>query len=245
LIANDLTLVPLLTAQDPVELACDNDRLPQSDRLTEFNSTVLQPSLARKLYNPGRHPGYLVYGLGGPKILVSHPFRGAKGELYDIYGNSLDVVTSLMMRGYRGTFLFFDYLPGLNFEMEGVPAWLLWFSLVAGHSDLVVFVKYGGEFGRSQEFEAEFTPNRVQKKIVEIPDGELQWAEEHEFREIDFYAAGEAGSTKEDFYRVEAEHAKPFLDGYVHPGVPDALIRIDESGQAMQFPLDYPMYEAG
>jgi len=60
-----------------IDLSLDNQWLPQTDALERFNHNVLMPSMARKLYNPGRHPGYLVYGLGGPKILVSHPFRGA------------------------------------------------------------------------------------------------------------------------------------------------------------------------
>ncbi len=119
----------------------DNERLPAGDVVGDFNCNVLQPSLSRKLYNPGRHPGYLVYGLGGPRILVSHPFRGATGELYDVYANSADVVTSLILDGYNGSFLFLDNLVGLNTDVRGVPAWLVWFSLIAVHSDIVLFIR--------------------------------------------------------------------------------------------------------
>jgi hypothetical protein len=94
-----------------------------------------------------------VYGLGGPRILVSHPFQGRTEDIYDLYANSIDVVTSLCLRGYRGTFHLLDYLPGLNPEIEGVPAWALWFSIIAAHSDLIIFVK---------EFEGDFQdPSRV------------------------------------------------------------------------------------
>lgn len=42
---------------------------------------MVQSSLSRKLYRAGRHHGSLVYGLSGPRILVSHPFQGQE----DVY----------------------------------------------------------------------------------------------------------------------------------------------------------------
>jgi len=77
--------------------------LPAPVDLSRLNLNVLRPSLSRKIYNPGRHEGYVVYGLGGPRILVSYPFHGATDEEYDVYTNSIDAVTSLTMRGYHGT----------------------------------------------------------------------------------------------------------------------------------------------
>jgi hypothetical protein len=112
----------------------DNVRLPQDERLKAFNTHVLHPTLSRKLYRAGRHHGSLVYGLGGPRILVSHPFLGIEEDIYDVFANSLDVVTSLGLRGYHGTFHFLDYVGGLNQEIEGFPAWALWFSATVSDS---------------------------------------------------------------------------------------------------------------
>jgi hypothetical protein len=245
-IADELKFRPLLRHEQDLE--CDNNRLSACKDLAMFNSTVLQPSLSRKLYNPGRQPGYLVYGLGGPKILVSHPFRGINGEFYDVYRNSLDVVTSLILRGYHGTFLFLDNLPGLDSTLNGIPAWLAWFSLIAGHSDVVLFVKqHEGGFGQWQRGEIDFTPDRVQKKIVDIPYEELIWASDPEVKEGTevIYVTGKAGgSTKGDFDAIEAEHAGPLIEGYATSRFPrDRFIRIDEQGDVTQYPLDYPLYE--
>jgi hypothetical protein len=231
------------------DLRCDNDTLRQSRALNGFNSNVIQPSLARKLYNPGRHHGYLVYGLGGPKILVSHPFQGVGRVVYDVYNNSADVVTSLMNRGYAGTFLFLDNLDGLNAEVKRVPAWLLWFSMIAAHSDLVLFIKeYEEDFGRSQRMEIDFTPDRVQKKVVEIPHEELTWAkkpEEVEGARI-LYGGNGRAMTEEEFRAEEAKHALPFVDLYANAEYPkDRIIRISEEMELSQYPLNYTFYEAG
>ena len=63
-------------ATGSVRFEPDNDRLRCAAQIDEFNHNVLHPDLARKIYNPGKRAGYMVYGLGGPRILVSHPFRG-------------------------------------------------------------------------------------------------------------------------------------------------------------------------
>jgi hypothetical protein len=250
-IATGLNLLWTFSIEEDLER--DNDKLPECEELNQFNSNVMLPSLSRKLYNPGSHHGYMVYGLGGPKILVSHPFQGISGEVYNLYNNpfdlhnnTIDVVTSLMMRGYHGRFLFLDNLHGLNFEVKGVPAWLLWFSLIAAHSDLVLFIKENDEgFSQSQRREIEFTPDRVQKKIVEIPDEELKWATklENAYEHI-FYITGQKGqNTKEEYYKIEAEHAGPFIREYANTDVPhDRLFRI-ELGTITEYPLDYTMYE--
>lgn len=180
----------------------------------KFLWNLVQPSLSRKLYRAGRHHGSVVYGLGGPRILVSHPYRGIDGEAYDLYNNSIDVVSSLHMRGFYGTFHFLDYLPGLNYDIEGVNAWLLWFSLIAGHSDLVLYIKeYEGDFGASQQEEIELTLDRVQKKIVEIPHDELKWVKESpEVADMPVLYVGQDGMmTQEEWYATEADHAAPLV----------------------------------
>jgi hypothetical protein len=194
-----------------------------------------------------------VYGLGGPRILVSHPFRGISpnGELYDVYRNSINIVASLMDRGYRGTFLFLDNLPGLNFEVKRIPAWLAWFAIVAAHSDLVAIIKVRErDLSESQKGEVEFTPDRVQKKLVEIPSGELSWASQSEdLSDLEhLYVTGEPGSgwstSREQFSEMEAAHAKPLIESYSSDDFPqDRLIVLDESGDFSFYPLDYPVYQ--
>lgn len=237
------------TGGDATTLEFDNAVLRQSKKLDAFNSNVLQPSLARKLYRAGRHHGSLVYGLGGPRILVSHPFQGRNEDLYDLYANSVDVVTSLLVRGYHGTFHFLDFLPGLNHEVKGVPAWALWFSIIAIHSDLVVYVKeYEGDFWPAQLLEIEMTPDRVHKKIVEIPHDELKWAKKADMPEdADGMYVGENGMmTEEEWLSMEAEHAAPFIENYATDEIPrDRLFRIDEEGDFTDYPLDYTVYGAG
>lgn len=243
-----LAIEEMAKTQEPEAISYDNHALRQSATLAQFNTNVLQPSLSRKLYRAGRHHGSLVYGLGGPRILVSHPFQGRTEDIYDLYANSIDVVTSLCLRGYRGTFHLLDYLPGLNPEIEGVPGWSLWFSIIAIHSDLILFVReYGGDFQWAQRLEIEMTPDRVRKKIVSIPHDELKWT-----KKIDGPAGhksiclGERGlMNEEDWLKMEAEHAMPFIQNYMRPGIPrDRLIQIGESGGVKEFPLDYPAYSS-
>lgn len=228
------------------ELVCDNAFLPQSVKLNGFNANVLQPSLSRKLYRAGRHHGSLVYGVGGPRILVSHPFREIDDDIYDLYQNSVDVVTSLQVRGYFGQMHLLDYLPGLNHLVDGVPAWAVWFSVIAAHSDLVIFVKMSDrEFGPSQRVEIEMTPDRVQKKIVEMPPDELKWAKKAAIPEGagKMYIGEKGVMSEEEWHHMEAEHAAPFIENYTSSGFPhDRLIVIDESGAVLEYPLDYPLY---
>ena len=228
------------------ELEFDNDRLRAADELSNFNYNVLIPSLARKLYNPGRHPGYLAYGLGGPRILVSHPFQGINGDIYDVYNNSVDVVTSLVLRGFHGRFLFLDYLGGLNFKIRGTPAWLAWFSLIAAHSDMVIFIKEHAEgFSAAQQLEIGLTPDRVKKKIVEIPHTELKWAKTAEYDPTAkrMYIGEHGEVTQEEFERMEAQHALPLVTQYAEGGFPrDRLILIGEDGGIHDYATDHPVY---
>ncbi len=227
-------------------LAPDNASMRQPSEGTRLPLNVLQPSLSRKLYRAGRHHGSLVYGLGGPRILVSHPFRGRVGDIYDVYNNSLDVVTSLNIRGFDGAFHFLDYLPGLDRKVNGVPGWLAWFSIIAAHSDLVVFIRDpDGGFRTAQKQEIEYTPDRVHKKIVDVPRAELTWAKKTDEGEglARMYIGDGRMMTEEEWFAMEAEHAMPFIEGYTDGSFPqDRLVVIDESGSIDQYPLDYPVY---
>jgi hypothetical protein len=140
-----------------------------------------------------------------------------------------------------------DYLPGLNPEIQGVPAWALWFSIIAAHSDLVVFVKeFEDDFRWAQKLEIAMTPDRVRKKVVSIPHDELRWAKKTEYPEgVPTICIGEHGIMSEDeWLRMEAGHAMPFIENYVKSGVPkDRLIVLDESGGVSHYPLDYLVYD--
>lgn len=226
----------------------DNASLPADRRLNKFTSNVLNPSLSRKLYRAGRHHGSLVYGLGGPRILVSHPFQGIDGDIYDVYANSTDVVTSLNLRGYHGTFHFLDYVGGLDYELAGFPAWAIWFSVIATHSDLVLFIKeFEGEFGTSQQLEISVTPDRVRKKIVEIPHNELVWAKKPESTRgsNSLYVTEKGFVSKEEWNHIERSHAEPFVTSYVEGGFPSDRLIVLRDDRVEEYPLDFPLYEAG
>ena len=226
----------------------DNASLAADRSLGTFMSNVLNPSLSRKLYRAGRHHGSLVYGLGGPRILVSHPFQGVQDKIYNVYANSIDVVTSLNLRGYHGTFHFLDYVGGLDYEIAGFPAWAIWFSVIATHSDLVLFVKeFEGGFGESQQLEIALTPDRVRKKIVEIPHDELSWAEKPEStagREA-IYVTEEGAVSEAEWNRMEASHAEPFITSYVEGGFPSDWLLVLREDRVEEYPLDFPVYDPG
>lgn len=246
-ILKGLPLADALSSFKSIEdLKLENDILPQSKILDRFNHNVLQPSLSRKLYRTGIHHGSFVYGFGGPRILISHPFRGIKGDIYGMYENTIDVVTSLLLRGYRGMFHFLDYLNGLNGEIDGVPKWALWFSIIANHSDMVIYIKqHEGDFGPAQKLEIELTSNRVQKKIVEIPHSELKWAKDPEVEEgIERIYVGEKGIvSEEEWMSMESSHSAPFIENYVSGGFPrDRLITISENGRVNEYPSNYLLY---
>ena len=177
---------------------------------------------------------------------MSHPFRGRVGDIYDVYNNSLDVVTSLNIRGFDGAFHFLDYLPGLDRKVNGVPGWLAWFSIIAAHSDLVVFIRDPeGGFRTAQKQEIEFTPDRVHKKIVDVPRAELTWAKKTDEGEgLPRMYIGEGGMmTEEEWFAMEAEHAMPFIEAYTDGSFPDdRVVVIEESGSIAEFPLDHPVY---
>jgi hypothetical protein len=186
--------------------------------LDEFNHNVVDLSFGRKLFNPGKRPGYLVYGIGGPKILVSLPFVGASKFFYDVFRNSWDVVTSLMLRGYFGTFLLLDSVDGLNDEVDGQPAWLLWFSIISCHCDLIIFVgEEGKELTSAQAREIEFTPNHVGKKILKLKPGELDWSRKDGMPQDAgvVHLSPEGGMLSAEQWNAEtARHAAPYIRRY-------------------------------
>lgn len=202
------------------ELRLDNTRLLAGSALASLWHNCFQPSLARKLYNAGEHHGKLTYGLGGPRILVSHPFRGGWGEAYGAYQNSLTIALALVRRGFHGRLLFLDNLLALNRDVNGHPAWLLWFSLIATHSDLVVYVTEEGEdLSDFQRMEVEYTPDLTQKKLVSLYRSELLPRAERDEREVLFIARGEGAITAERFREIEIEKmgALPLLSSYTEP----------------------------
>jgi hypothetical protein len=227
----------------PVKLACDNSRLPEGANLAHFASNIVQPSLSRKLYNPGIRNGIVVYGIDGPRILVSHPFKGAGKEDYDVFTNSAEVVSGLIDRGFLGTFLFFDYLPGLSIEVYDTPAWLLWFSIISAHSDLVVYVTDKGDLSSSQKLEAEFTPDRIAKKIVRFEADELRSAQD--MKETDslerMYVIPGKGrpATLAEWNEMEAKFALTFIEEYYRDEFPaDRIFQLSESGDVSEHPLN-------
>jgi hypothetical protein len=245
--AGALALRSVVDTGRAAPLPLHNAQLRQSRAAAaRLNLNILQPSLSRKLYRAGRHHGSLVYGLGGPRILVSHPFRGKAGDIYDVYTNSVDVVTSLITRGFDGTFHFLDYLPGLNGKVNEVPGWLAWFSIIAAHSDLIAFIHDSKDgFRPAQQQEIEFTPDRVHKTIVDIPHGELRWAKApDDVSGLPRMYIGKGGQlTEEEWFAMEAEHAMPFIEFYTDQGMPrDRLIVLGEDGSRTNYPLDYPVY---
>jgi hypothetical protein len=245
-ICNELTVLATTQGHAPRAITYDNVCFPQGPALSRLNHMVVQPGLSNLLYTPGRQHGFLVYGLGGPRILVSHPFKGSTTEIYDVYRNSLDVVTSLLLRGYTGTFLFLDNLAGLNFTLAGFEAWALWFSIIATHSDLVLIVAEGeADLRDSQKLELSLTPDRIHKTLVRFRAGELTWAKEADVAGATFVYGGSDGLlSREEYLRIEVKLADSFVRQYVDDAVPrDQLIVLDqESGQVDRYPLDYADY---
>jgi hypothetical protein len=239
-----LALQEATPGSESVEL--DNDRLPAKRALLFFNTTYFQTTLARPLYAAGRHPGSLVYGVSGPRILVSHPFQGITGDIYNMYDNTSDVVAALMYRGYHGRFHFLDYMSGLDGEIRGVPRWALWFSIVAQHSDLVLFVRrFEGAFGSAQLLESHVVPDWVPKKIVEISVTELQNAEtpKLDLSTIRKYYAENGPVSKDEWDASQREYSRPFLDTWVRGNIPrDRFVHMRESGTIEEYPLDFQLF---
>jgi hypothetical protein len=214
-------------------LTLDNKQLRAGAKLDDFNHNVVDLSFGRKLFNPGKRPGYLVYGIGGPRILISLPFVGANRFFYNVFSNSWEVVTSLMLRGYFGTFLLLDSVDGLNGEVDDQPAWLLWFSIISCHCDLIIFVsEEGKELTSAQTREIEFTPNHVGKKLLKLKPGELNWSRKDGNPEDGgvMYLSPEGEILSAEQWNAEtARYAAPYIERYRRGNLPaDRLILTEE-----------------
>lgn len=239
-----LVLQEVVQERVPIEL--DNHILPANPSLLFFNTTYFQTTIARPLYHAGRHQGSLVYGVSGPRILISHPFQGISGDIYNMYENASDLVAALTYRGYHGRFHFLDYMSGLDGVVNGVPLWAIWFSIIAQHSDLVIFVKrFDGGFGPAQLLESQVIPDWVPKKIVEVPISEIQNAVTPD---IDpnvkrAYAVKGKILDKAEWDELQRESAAPFLKNWIKGNIPkDRFVFMQESGRIEEYPLDYPLF---
>ena len=235
-----MLLASVFAAREAALFEPDNALLPADPGIDRFAHNVLNPDLSRKLFNPGVHDGYLVYGLNRPRVLVSMPFKAGSEYTYDVYRNSLDVATSLNMRGYFGTFLMFDYLEGLGRDIDGVPAWLIFFSLIATHADAVLFVAEGaGGLTDAQRREAALTPDRVPKKIVTLRENELTWAKSDDTPPgLEVMHIGEKGiMSKDDALERDAAFAMPMIEQYERGSFPnDRLIVLGDGSVLELFP---------
>jgi len=139
--------------------------------------------------------------------------------------------------------LFFDYLPGLSIEVYDTPAWLLWFSIISAHSDLVAYVTDKDDMSSSQKLEAEFTPDRIAKKIVRFEADELRSAQD--MKETDslerMYVIPGKGrpATLAEWNEIEAKFALPFIEEYHRDECPaDRIFQLSESGDVSEYPLN-------
>ena len=144
------------------------------------------------------------------------------------------------MRGYFGTFLSFDLMMGLNAQYFGKPGWLVFFSLVAAHSDLLLFIKEEGQdLSPAQYEEARFTPDRIPKKIVEFKAGELKWVPRaKEERDLRVVYVGKGINSQEGWLNMEREFAEPLIEAYARDYIPnDRLFVLREDETVSEYPL--------
>jgi hypothetical protein len=239
-----LVLLDTVDTIEPIEL--DNAALPANKSMHFFNTTYLQTTVARPLYAAGRHPGSLVYGVSGPRILVSHPFQGIAGDIYNMHDNTSDLVAVLTHRGYHGRFHFLDYMTGLDAKVRDVPLWAIWFSIIAQHSDLVIFVKrFDGDFGPAQLLESQLIPDWVPKKIVQILISDIQNAETPK---IDpnaprQYLTQNGPVGKAEWDAIQREHSAPFLRMWLGNNIPkDRFVHMREDGSIDEYPLSHQLF---
>ncbi len=239
-----LALQDATSERVPVNLR--NEELPANKSLQFFNTTYMQTTLARPLYAAGGPVGSLVYGVSGPRILVSHPFQGISGDIYNMYDNASDLVAALNYRGYHGRFHFLDYLSGLDEKIRGVPRWAIWFSIIAQHSDLVVFVRrFDGGFGPAQLLEAQLIPDWVPKTIEDISVSEIQNAETPRLKPgtIRRYLIKGHPVTKDEWDSEQRKHSGPFIDLWIRGNIPrDRFVHMEESGTIKEYPLNYSLF---
>ncbi|HEY5723534.1 MAG TPA: hypothetical protein VIT45_14560 [Allosphingosinicella sp.] len=244
-IDGELWLGRVADESPPRQLSLDNAQLRASPEIDRFCHNVVNSGLSRKLYIPGRREGFVVYGLGGPRILLSLRFHGTDRYHYPVFQNTIDVVTSLQVRGYFGNYLALDRLDGLAAEYGGLPGWLVWFSYLASQSDLIIFITEKGKgLSPHQIREGQLTPDRVPKKIVEFEEGELRWgkasrvAADQDLGQT--YFIPERGFVSEaEYLASERAFAEEFIELYDRGSFPnDRLIALHEDGRILEYPLE-------
>lgn len=243
-----VSLLSKSVTNEIVDIDLDNDKLQSNDALLKFNTTYFQTSLARSLFHAGRHHGSLVYGISGPRILISHPFQGITGDIYNMYDNTSDIVAALTIRGYYGRFHFLDYMSGLDIEFGGVPRWAIWFSIIAQHSDIVLFIKrHDGDFGESQKIEYSVVPNWVPKKIVEVGINEIQNARKPEVdssTEKRYIDNNGKELSKEVWYEMQRKESDPFINIWIRSSIPkDRFVHMKLDNSIDEYPINYRIFK--
>lgn len=242
----NISLALQKSIKETVDLKLNNRDLPSNPAIHFFNTTYLQTTLARPLYAAGRHPGSLVYGVSGPRILISHPFQGITKDIYNIYDNASDLVAVLTHRGYHGRFHFLDYLSGLDEEINGVPRWAIWFSIIAQHSDLVVFVRrHEGELGSAQILESQVVPDWVPKIIEDIPISHIQNAPTPKLEPGMKRSYSVEGKTvsEEEWIELQKKHSHPHINFWSEGNIPkDRFVHMQENGRIEEYPLNVKLF---
>ena len=244
-IEGEFLLGAVADASPPRMLTLDNAKLRASPEIDRFCHNVVNCGMSRIVYIPGRREGYVVYGVGGPRILLSLRFHGTDRYHYPVFQNTLDVITSLQLRGYFGNFLALDRLDGLAAEYGGLPGWLVWFSFLASQSDLIIFITEKGKgLSPHQVREGQLTPDRIPKVIVELEEGELSWgkasrvATDQDLKRT-YFIPGRGFVSEAEYLAAERANAEDYIKMYDRGGWPDdRLIVLREDGQIVEAPLE-------
>ena len=229
---------------EEMELVPDADLPRAFDGSAPLATRALRTDWARRLYRPGLHAAASVYGLGGPRILVSCP--RSEGELLS---GARQVLTGLLVRGFRGRFHVLGPSQGLDAQVNGLAAQDAWFSLVAAHSDLVVFVRDSARgLDARQERELCFLPPWVRAKIVDLPasggQGDSLPVSSGEAPRV--YFEDGAILSEEAWRRKEAERSIALVREFVTgQGPRDRWSCRDEAGRVTEYPLDFDVYGVG
>jgi hypothetical protein len=163
-----------------------------------------------------------------------------------MYENTSDLVAFLTHRGYHGRFHFLDYMSGLDAQVKDLPLWAIWFSIIAQHSDLVIFVKrFEDDFGPAQRLEAQLIPDWVPKKIVQILITDIQNAVTPR---IDpsmprQYCTEKGLVDKNEWDALQREHSGPFLKMWLQGSIPkDRFVHMREDGRIDEYPLNFQLF---
>jgi len=163
------------------------------NRLSQFRLNITDPVVSQFLYRPGRHEASITAGLGGPRILVSMPFLRDPEWTSPREAEILNTHNLLAAKGIFGLIRCHYFSSKLEAKKIDTPLWLLWFSLVASHSDLVLFLKSKEDgFTRNQDLEISMLPSYLNYAVIECSNEELCLIREEKPTEID--GAFEVGS---------------------------------------------------